>query len=59
MKSSSFALSIQLHNDQFRTIVDPEREQAVAKSPTDHHIGVSLCIETSVVFREEALVRGN
>jgi len=59
MKSSSFTLSVQLYNDQFWTIVDPEREQAVAKPPTDHHIGVFFCIEASVVFREEALVRGN
>ena len=58
-RSALLLFGFQLYHNYLRTVVHPERENAVAEPSADIHIGPSARIKSAVVFRKQTLVRCN
>ena len=49
-------LCLQFNQNHFRTVVDPERQDAVPNASAYKHIGVAFRVNACVIFREQSLV---
>ena len=50
---------IQRNNDNFRSVIDPQRNDTVAYSPANDHGGVIFSENACIIFWEETLIRSN
>ena len=55
----SLYLIIKHNNNNFRSIIEPKRNNTVAYSPADDHGGVVFREKTCIILREETLVGGH